>query len=111
MIFVFVNKTLQRPSIITMTPSNDSAIAALTPSSNTVVPKHLFNHCVCKWNDCRSFQEAFTAHLMDGTKELRGSTRAIHLDLTGDDPEKAIWRKAFLSNLSAPEVSYFVLNN
>jgi hypothetical protein len=39
---------------------------------------------------------------MDGTKELRGS-RAICLDLTGDDPEKAIWRKAVLSNLSASE--------
>ncbi len=56
------NKTMM------MTPLNESAIAALAPSSTTVVPTRLLNHCVCKWDDCRLFQElAFTARLMDGT--------------------------------------------
>jgi hypothetical protein len=31
--------------------------------------------------------------------------RANRLDLTGDDPEKAIWRKAVLSNLSLSEAN------
>jgi hypothetical protein len=35
-----------------MMPSNESSTASLTPSSTTVIPKHLFNNCICTHTKC-----------------------------------------------------------
>jgi hypothetical protein len=56
------------------------------------------------WDDCRSIQEAFTSRLDARENELCGS-RAIHLNLARDKPEKAVWRKAVLSNLGTSEAN------
>jgi hypothetical protein len=53
-----------------MMPSNESAIAAMPPSSTSIAPKHLLDHCICKWDDCRAMQQAFTACMIEGENVL-----------------------------------------
>jgi hypothetical protein len=54
--------TTQKTSKMMMImPSNELAVAAVTPSSTSIAPKHLLDHCICKWDGCRAMQQAFTA--------------------------------------------------
>jgi hypothetical protein len=83
-------------------PSNELAVAAVTPSSTSIAPKHLLDHCICKWIGCRAMQQAFTACMIEGENELCGR-RAIQLNFAGVNPQKIVWRKAVLSNLGTSE--------
>jgi hypothetical protein len=73
------HRTQNTAKMMMITPSNESAVAAVTPLSTSIASKCLFHHCICKWDDCRAMQEAFTARMVEeGENKLHGWAAGEH---------------------------------